>query len=89
MREAGSRTELITTAEAARILGRTPDTVRWMARTGRIEVAVQTDAGIRLFSRRLIEALAAERRAASARLLHRARVERLAHEPAAERKGAK
>ena len=62
MREDRIEPDFITSAEAARILGRAPDTVRWMARTRRIPVAVQTSAGIRLFSRRLVEAIAAKRR---------------------------
>lgn len=49
--------EYISTLEAANILRCAPDTVRLMARSGRLAVAVATGAG-RLYRRSDIEALA-------------------------------
>ncbi len=52
---------LLTPADAARILGVTPATVRLMVQTGRLRVAVRTEGGIRLFRRAEIERLATQR----------------------------
>jgi hypothetical protein len=49
--------DLISSCEAALILDRAPDTVRLMARRGRLVAAVATRAG-RLFRRRDVEELA-------------------------------
>ena len=48
------------TAEAARILNVTPDTVRHLERRGRL-IAERTDSGVRLFDREAVIRLAAER----------------------------
>lgn len=53
--------DLITTAEAAQILGLVPDTVRKMAQRGRLAVAAELRAGWRLYRRRDIEKLKAAR----------------------------
>lgn len=50
--------ELLTPADAARILGVTPAAVRDMAKRGRLAVAVLTRGGNRLFRRRTVERLA-------------------------------
>ncbi len=52
--------EFVSTFEAAQILERSPDTVRWMARSGRLAYAIETKAG-RLFRRTDVEALARAR----------------------------
>lgn len=51
----------LTPAEAARILGTVPATVRQMAREGKLEVAATTEGGNRLFDRKAVEALHAKR----------------------------
>lgn len=57
--------DLMTTSEAARVLGLSPDMVRWLEREGRLP-AQRTTNGFRLFRRGDVEKLAAERaRAAS------------------------
>ena len=48
--------ELIETADVARLLERTPATVRVMVKAGKIPVAVTTPRGARLFRRSDIEA---------------------------------
>jgi excisionase family DNA binding protein len=53
--------ELLCTLEVARLLGCGPDYVRWLARRGRIPVALQTRAG-RLYRRDDVECWAKERR---------------------------
>ena len=53
--------DLITTADAGKILDVVPDTVRHLARTGRLPVAVLTPSGQRLFTRRDVEQLATAR----------------------------
>ncbi len=53
--------KLLSVADASRILGVTPQTVRLMVRRGALQVAAQTEGGIRLFSRSDVERLAAER----------------------------
>jgi DNA-binding transcriptional MerR regulator len=52
--------EFVSTFEAARILDVSPDAVRLMARSGRLEAAITTRAG-RLFRRQDCERLAVER----------------------------
>ncbi len=52
---------LLTPADAARILGITPATIRLMVATGKLKVAVRTEGGIRLFRRADIERLATQR----------------------------
>ena len=54
------------TSEVARILNKSPETVRWYERTGRLH-AVRTVTGVRLFSRRDVERLLAETAIAAAR----------------------
>jgi predicted site-specific integrase-resolvase len=63
-----NRDELLSTFEAAQILDCAPDTVRHMARTGRLPIAVQTRAG-RLYDRAEVSRLAAERRERGKRVL--------------------
>ena len=55
-----SHREFVSSLEAAQILGCAPDTVRWLARAGRLKAAIETRAG-RLFRRRDVERLAVER----------------------------
>jgi excisionase family DNA binding protein len=58
--------DLMTTGEAARVLGVSADMVRWLEREGRLP-AQRTTNGVRLFRRGDVEKLAAERaRAAGA-----------------------
>jgi DNA-binding transcriptional MerR regulator len=52
---------LLSVADASRILGVTPQTVRLMVRRGVLVVAAQTEGGIRLFRRVDVERLAADR----------------------------
>jgi hypothetical protein len=47
--------ELLTTADAARIAVRTPETIRRAADAGRIRVALRTVSGVRLFRRADVE----------------------------------
>ena len=56
-------TELIETADVARILKRTPATVRVMVKLGKIPVAVTTPRGARLFRRSDIAAIAQRKKA--------------------------
>jgi len=58
--------ELLSTAEAARILGVTPDRVRQMANAGQLLPVQSTSLGC-LFARRSVERLARERVAAGRR----------------------
>jgi excisionase family DNA binding protein len=53
--------ELLSTADAAKILGLSADMVRLLAREGRLQPAAQTTRGLRLFRREDVEELAAER----------------------------
>lgn len=53
--------DLLTTADAAKILGLSPDMVRLLARDGRLPATAASVRGLRLFLRRDVEALAAER----------------------------
>lgn len=55
-----NQTPYVSTFEAAQILGCAPDTIRWMARSGRLVAAITTKAG-RLFDRAQVEQLARER----------------------------
>lgn len=54
-------TDYVSSYEAAQILGCAPDTVRMLARSGRLPTAITTRAG-RLYARRDVETLAEERR---------------------------
>lgn len=54
---------LLTPADAARILGVVPATVRTMAISGKLPPTVTTESGIRLFRRSDVERFAAERAA--------------------------
>jgi excisionase family DNA binding protein len=56
--------DFLTPADAARILGVAPATVRQMARQGTLPVAAATEGGNRLFDRRAVEALARKRQKA-------------------------
>jgi excisionase family DNA binding protein len=53
--------ELLSTADAARILEVTPATVRQMLRRGTLRAAARTEGGIHLFRRKDVEKLARER----------------------------
>jgi excisionase family DNA binding protein len=53
--------DLMTTVDAARILGLSSDMVRLLARRGRLKAAVLTVRGVRLFRRADVDRLAAER----------------------------
>ena len=62
--------ESLLTGEAAKILDVTPSTVRWWDQSGKLQ-ARRTPSGFRLFSRRRVEQLAAQR-AAHKRAVQRA-----------------
>jgi excisionase family DNA binding protein len=64
---------LLTAADAARILGVVPATVRVMALTGRLNPTAITEGGTRLFRRDDVEKLA-EQRARDRRIRHTRRV---------------
>ena len=51
----------LSTADAARILGVVPATIRLMERRGDLRAATRTEGGIRLFRRSAVEALARRR----------------------------
>lgn len=51
----------LSTADASRVLGVTPATVRLMVRRGKLPVAAMTEGGIHLFRRTTVEALARRR----------------------------
>jgi hypothetical protein len=53
--------DLLSTADAARILDLSADMVRLLARDGRLPIAAETVRGVRLFRKQDVEALAAER----------------------------
>lgn len=53
--------QLLTVGTAARLIGISPDLVRHWADTGRLR-CVRTTTGLRLFERRDVDAIAAERR---------------------------
>lgn len=55
-------TEYVSSSEAGQILGLTPDSVRLMARQGKLPVAIATKAG-RLYRRSDVQRLADARRA--------------------------
>ena len=57
---------VLTVSEAARELGLTPDGVRWLERSGKLR-ATRTPSGVRLFQRREVERLVAERAQKSGR----------------------
>lgn len=59
--ETTRRFDLLTTADAARLLGLSADMVRLLARDGRLPAAAETVRGVRLFRRDDVDALAAER----------------------------
>ncbi len=52
---------LLTTLDASRILGVTPDMARKLARDGKLTAAVETPTGQRLFKQSTVEQLAMER----------------------------
>ena len=54
-------TRYLSTADASRVLGVTPATVRLMVRRGDLPVAAMTEGGIHLFRRTAVEALARRR----------------------------
>jgi len=54
-------TDLVTTAEAALILGYTPEYIRKLARAGRLPIALIVGRDQRLFNREQLEALARQR----------------------------
>ncbi len=58
---------LLGPADAARILGVVPATVRAMALSGRLPPAAMTEGGVRLFRRADVERLAADRAAKARR----------------------
>jgi DNA-binding transcriptional MerR regulator len=51
-----------TSADAAKVLKVVPDTVRHLARTGRLPVAVRTASGLQLFDLDVVERVASDRR---------------------------
>jgi excisionase family DNA binding protein len=51
----------LSTADASRVLGVTPATIRLMARRGDLPVAAMTEGGIHLFRRAAVERLAKRR----------------------------
>jgi DNA-binding transcriptional MerR regulator len=53
--------ELLESADAARVLGLTPATVRQLARRGVLQIAGVTPRGVRLFARESVEQLARQR----------------------------
>jgi excisionase family DNA binding protein len=57
----GDPEDLMTSVDAARILGLSSDMVRLLARQGRLKAVVQTVRGVRLFRRADVDRLAAER----------------------------
>jgi DNA-binding transcriptional MerR regulator len=58
--------QYLTAADAAKILGKTPATVRLMNRRGVLPTAAVSASGVRFFDRATVEALAAERSRARA-----------------------
>ena len=54
-------TRYMSTADASRVLGVTPATVRLMARRGALPVSAMTEGGIHLFRRKDVDALARRR----------------------------
>ncbi len=61
--QGGDMEPLLTAADAARILGVVPATVRVMALTGRLKPIAVTERGVRLFRREDVERLATKRAA--------------------------
>jgi excisionase family DNA binding protein len=57
-----SADDLMTSADAARVLGLSADMVRLLARTGRLVVAARSVGGVRLFRRSDVDELAEKRR---------------------------
>ena len=55
------KNRFLSTADAARVLGVTPATIRLMARRGDLPVAAMTEGGIHLFRRAAVERLARQR----------------------------
>ena len=58
--------EFLSTSDAARLLNRASDTVRYYERTGKLE-AIRTHGGMRLFRLEDVEKFAAEQKAKLAR----------------------
>ena len=54
-------TRFLSSADASRVLGVTPATIRLMVRRGDLPVAAMTEGGIHLFSRDDVDALARRR----------------------------
>ena len=54
-------TRFLSSADASRILGVTPATIRLMVRRGDLRTAAMTEGGIHLFRRRDVDALARRR----------------------------
>ena len=59
----GQSFDHIFTAEAARILDVSPETVRWWERIGRLPAALKAGRGVRLFDRGAVQRLADARKA--------------------------
>jgi len=59
-------TRFLSAADASRLLGVTPATVRLMVRRQELKVCAMTEGGIRLFRRADVEALARQRNKARA-----------------------
>ena len=57
--------DLIFTAESARICNVSSETIRWWEKIGRLPAAVKAGRGVRLFDRRVVQRLADERKAAA------------------------
>ena len=55
--------KVVLTAEAARIIGVTPATIRVMEQQGKLPAIERTENGVRLFDRETVERVAAERAA--------------------------
>jgi excisionase family DNA binding protein len=54
-------TQFLSSADASRVLGVTPATIRRMVRRGDLRAAAMTEGGIHLFRRKDVEALARRR----------------------------
>jgi DNA-binding transcriptional MerR regulator len=53
---------MMTSAEVGKVLGITAEMVRVLAKTGRLQPAITTGSGVRLFAQSEVERVAAERR---------------------------
>jgi DNA-binding transcriptional MerR regulator len=61
--DAAGRNELLTSADAGRLAGLTPASIRRLAKLGELRPAFVTASGQRLFDRSTVEELLAHRRA--------------------------